>query len=240
MLCASIPSPTRRELPPGSSFSRDSRRGDEYALSNAPETTSLETFVAMSKHRWSIERCFLEGKSSLGMGHHEHRACIATCSMSSSPIFYHDRPAETRRKKRSLLFHGRRALCPGARPGRGDYPRPLSHPTQQDRGVFPQKENLYHSERISVLLEPPVDLIFSSPNCPFSIPRLPRSEVGRHPRCVLFAPSLSCFRQNSLQESLKTRVTSRSGPFFPHTPSFCLRYEPIDSRSGRIPSNDGR
>lgn len=170
---------------------------------------------------------------------------IATCSMSSSPIFYHDRPAETRRKKRSLLFpgttpHGRRALCPGARPGRGDYPRPLSHPTQQDRGVFPQKENLYHSERISVLLEPPVDLIFSSPNCPFSIPRLPRSEVGRHPRCVLFAPSLSCFRQNSLQESLKTRVTSRSGPFFPHTPSFCLRYEPIDSRSGRIPSNDGR
>lgn len=45
-----------------------------FALSNAPEDTTLETFAHVSTLRWSIERCFEEGKSHLGMGHYEHRS----------------------------------------------------------------------------------------------------------------------------------------------------------------------
>lgn len=41
----------------------------KFAVSNAPETTSLETFGTVSTLRWSIEQCFLEDKSYLGMGH---------------------------------------------------------------------------------------------------------------------------------------------------------------------------
>jgi SRSO17 transposase len=43
-----------------------------YALSNAPEDTSLDTFAQTL--RWSLERCFEEAKSHLGMGHYEHRS----------------------------------------------------------------------------------------------------------------------------------------------------------------------
>jgi len=45
-----------------------------FALSNAPEDTSFEVFSHVSTLRWSIERCFEEGKSHLGMGHYEHRS----------------------------------------------------------------------------------------------------------------------------------------------------------------------
>ncbi|EQD24036.1 MAG: putative transposase, partial [Leptospirillum sp. Group IV 'UBA BS'] len=46
----------------------------KFAFSNAPETTSLETFGFVSTLRWSIEQCFLEDKSYLGMSHYEHRS----------------------------------------------------------------------------------------------------------------------------------------------------------------------
>ena len=45
-----------------------------YALSNASETTSFEELCRASSLRWSIERCFQEGKMHLGMDHYEHRS----------------------------------------------------------------------------------------------------------------------------------------------------------------------
>jgi SRSO17 transposase len=45
-----------------------------YAFSNAPETTSFEELCRASCLRWSIERCFQEGKMHLGMDHYEHRS----------------------------------------------------------------------------------------------------------------------------------------------------------------------
>jgi len=45
-----------------------------YAFSNAPETISFEELCHASCLRWSIERCFQEGKMHLGMDHYEHRS----------------------------------------------------------------------------------------------------------------------------------------------------------------------
>jgi SRSO17 transposase len=44
-----------------------------YAISNAPASTSLRTFVWLSSLRWAIEQCFEEGKTELGMAHYEVR-----------------------------------------------------------------------------------------------------------------------------------------------------------------------
>jgi SRSO17 transposase len=40
-----------------------------YAISNAPASTPLRTFVWLSGLRWAIEQCFEEGKTELGMAH---------------------------------------------------------------------------------------------------------------------------------------------------------------------------
>lgn len=45
-----------------------------YALSNAPETITIADLCYASCLRWSIERCFQEGKMHLGMDHYEHRS----------------------------------------------------------------------------------------------------------------------------------------------------------------------
>jgi hypothetical protein len=44
-----------------------------YAISNAPVSTSLSTFVWLSGLRWAVEQCFEEGKTELGMDHYEVR-----------------------------------------------------------------------------------------------------------------------------------------------------------------------
>jgi SRSO17 transposase len=44
-----------------------------YAISNAPTSTPLRTFVWLSSLRWAIEQCFEEGKTELGMAHYEVR-----------------------------------------------------------------------------------------------------------------------------------------------------------------------
>ena len=44
-----------------------------YAISNAPASTPLRTFVWLSGVRWAIEQCFAEGKTELGMAHYEVR-----------------------------------------------------------------------------------------------------------------------------------------------------------------------
>jgi len=46
----------------------------KYALSNAPQSTTLEEFIRVSAARWPIERCFQEDKSQLGLDHYEHRS----------------------------------------------------------------------------------------------------------------------------------------------------------------------
>ena len=40
-----------------------------YAISNAPASTPLRTFVWLSGLRWAVEQCFEEGKTELGMDH---------------------------------------------------------------------------------------------------------------------------------------------------------------------------
>jgi len=45
-----------------------------YAFSNAPNTTTIAELCYASCLRWSIERCFQEGKMHLGMDHYEHRS----------------------------------------------------------------------------------------------------------------------------------------------------------------------
>jgi SRSO17 transposase len=44
-----------------------------YAISNAPASTPLRTFVWLSGLRWAVEQCFAEGKTELGMAHYEVR-----------------------------------------------------------------------------------------------------------------------------------------------------------------------
>jgi SRSO17 transposase len=44
-----------------------------YAISNAPVSTPLRTFVWLSGLRWAVEQCFEEGKTELGMDHYEVR-----------------------------------------------------------------------------------------------------------------------------------------------------------------------
>ena len=44
-----------------------------YAISNAPASTPLRTFVWLSGLRWAVEQCFEEGKTELGMDHYEVR-----------------------------------------------------------------------------------------------------------------------------------------------------------------------
>ena len=40
-----------------------------YAISHAPASTPLRTFVWLSGLRWAIAQCFEEGKTALGMAH---------------------------------------------------------------------------------------------------------------------------------------------------------------------------
>jgi SRSO17 transposase len=49
----------------------------KYALSNAPQLTSMRELVRVSGARWPIERCFQENKSELGLDHYEHRSWTA-------------------------------------------------------------------------------------------------------------------------------------------------------------------
>ena len=49
----------------------------KYALSNAPQETSMRQLVRVSGARWPIERCFQENKSELGLDHYEHRSWTA-------------------------------------------------------------------------------------------------------------------------------------------------------------------
>ena len=44
-----------------------------YAISNAPASTPLRTFVWLSGLRWAVEQCFEESKTELGMAHYEVR-----------------------------------------------------------------------------------------------------------------------------------------------------------------------
>src|SRR5262245_40634975 len=44
-----------------------------YAISNAPASTPLRTFVWLSGLRWAVEQCCEEGKTELGMAHYEVR-----------------------------------------------------------------------------------------------------------------------------------------------------------------------
>ncbi|WP_314060560.1 IS701 family transposase [uncultured Vagococcus sp.] len=48
-----------------------------YFLSNATMNTPIETLDQLATKRWSIEQCFQECKSYLGMTHYETRTCTA-------------------------------------------------------------------------------------------------------------------------------------------------------------------
>ena len=46
----------------------------KYAFSNAPEETHLSEMCKAATMRWSIEQCFEDGKSHVGMAQYEHRS----------------------------------------------------------------------------------------------------------------------------------------------------------------------
>jgi SRSO17 transposase len=59
-------------------YIRRYENGDvKYYLSNSPQTTPMETLDRLATLRWSIEQCFQECKSYLGMTHYETRTYIA-------------------------------------------------------------------------------------------------------------------------------------------------------------------
>jgi len=59
-------------------YIRRYENGDiKYYLSNSPETTPMESLDRLATLRWSIEQCFQECKSYLGMAHYETRTYIA-------------------------------------------------------------------------------------------------------------------------------------------------------------------
>lgn len=59
-------------------YIRRYENGDiKYFLSNSPETVPIETLDRLATMRWSIEQCFQECKSYLGMTHYETRTYIA-------------------------------------------------------------------------------------------------------------------------------------------------------------------
>lgn len=53
---------------------RDKDGTCQYWLSNAPQNTSLEEMARAAALRWTIEQCFQEAKSELGMDHYELRS----------------------------------------------------------------------------------------------------------------------------------------------------------------------
>lgn len=81
--CVSCESSTEygNYLAPGNDiwlYIRRYENGDiKYYLSNSPETTPMETLDRLATLRWSIEQCFQECKSYLGMSHYETRTYTA-------------------------------------------------------------------------------------------------------------------------------------------------------------------
>lgn len=53
---------------------RGAREPTKYWLSNLPAKTSLKKLVELAKHRWIVERDYLELKQELGLGHFEGRS----------------------------------------------------------------------------------------------------------------------------------------------------------------------
>jgi len=81
--CVSCESTTQygNYLAPGDDiwlYIRKYENGDiKYYISNAPDTVQMQTLDRLSTLRWSIEQCFQECKSFLGMSHYETRSYIA-------------------------------------------------------------------------------------------------------------------------------------------------------------------
>jgi len=53
---------------------RGSAEPTKYWLANLPAETTLEELVPLAKHRWIVERDYLELKQELGLGHFEGRS----------------------------------------------------------------------------------------------------------------------------------------------------------------------
>jgi SRSO17 transposase len=49
----------------------------KFFLSNAPESTNVETLLLVAFSRWRIERCFEDGKTELGLDHFEVRSWLS-------------------------------------------------------------------------------------------------------------------------------------------------------------------
>lgn len=53
---------------------KDANEQVKYAISNAPNDTSMAELIKASTMRWPIEQCFHEGKDQVGMDYYEHRS----------------------------------------------------------------------------------------------------------------------------------------------------------------------
>ncbi len=78
-----------------------------YFISNAPVSTRLPTFVWLSGIRWSIEQCFEETKTELGMDHYEVRKYtgwnhhILTCMLAHFFLWH----LKIRLGKKSTIYY---------------------------------------------------------------------------------------------------------------------------------------
>jgi SRSO17 transposase len=100
----------------------------KYWLSSLPENLSLKRLVYLAKHRWIIERDYLELKQELGLGHYEGRGWRG---------FHHHATLCT--AAYGFLVAERTRFSPSARSGALQLPAPEVPKTFRPRGARPRR-----------------------------------------------------------------------------------------------------
>jgi hypothetical protein len=107
---------------------RGAEEPTKYWLSNLPAETPLKKLVELAKHRWIVERDYLELKQELGLGHFEGRSwrafhhhatlCIAAYGfLVAEKSRFSPRPVQA--SWSSVRRRSRTPTSPGAEPGHG-------------------------------------------------------------------------------------------------------------------------
>ena len=144
----------------------------KYFISNAPESTSVETLLLVAFSRWKIERMFEDGKGELGMDHFEvrrfqsvQRHLILSCVSYLFLAEFHQSSRGEKRGRDRLPSPDRDALAgSGVGPrwalftevGRTDQPENRSHTTtQRQKRPQPPQANIASIARARVVSETP-------------------------------------------------------------------------------------
>ncbi|MGH9577218.1 MAG: hypothetical protein ACRD3R_07250, partial [Terriglobales bacterium] len=98
----------------------------KFFLSNAPESTPVDTLLLVAFSRWRIERCFEDGKTELGLDHFEVRQWLSISRHLILTAVSHLFLAEFRKEHR------------GEKSGPDGRPGPHRH-TRPDAAVVPRR-----------------------------------------------------------------------------------------------------